>query len=311
MRDVFIGKLTELAENDPRIFLITGDLGFGVFEEFIEKYPDQFLNAGVAEQNMTGLATGMALEGRIVFTYSIGNFPIFRCLEQIRNDACYHKANVKVVSIGGGFSYGSLGISHHATEDLAVMRSLPNMTVVSPGDLWETQHATEALINTEGACYFRLDKSNAGSTGKPGEVFQIGKSRRLANGSDLTLIVIGGILGVVLKAARKLAEEGIQCRLVSMHTLKPLDEEEIFDAVDNTGGIITVEEHTVEGGLGGAIAEICMQNGRIPRLFRSIGLQGKFSSIVGTQEYLREKYGMDESSVISSVKDLFKNEQAI
>jgi transketolase len=304
MRDVFIGKLMELAENDPRLLLITGDLGFGVFDEFLEKYPDRFLNAGVAEQNMTGMATGIAMEGRIVFTYSIGNFPVFRCLEQIRNDACYHMANVKIVSIGGGFSYGSLGISHHATEDLAVMRSLPNMTIVSPGDLWETQNATEALINTEGPCYFRLDKSHACSTGRAGEVFQIGKARRLIDGNELTLMAIGGILGVVLKAAEKLEKEGIKCRVVSMHTLKPLDEDEIFDAVQNTGGIITIEEHTINGGLGGAVAELCLENGRIPQCFKRIGLQDKFSSLVGDQEFLRKNYEMDDAYIIFTVKHL-------
>ena len=138
MRDRFIKRLGEIALNDTRIMLVTGDLGFGVFDKFREQCSTQFLNAGVAEQNMTGIATGMAMEGRIVFTYSIGNFPTLRCLEQIRNDACYHNANVKIVSIGGGFSYGSLGISHHATEDLAIMRSLPDLTVVSPCGLWET-----------------------------------------------------------------------------------------------------------------------------------------------------------------------------
>ena len=126
MREHFIRRLYDLAGENPRITLVTGDLGFGVFNEFRDSFPSQFINAGVAEQNMTGLATGLALEGRIVFTYSIGNFPTLRCLEQIRNDACYHMANVKVVSIGGGFSYGALGVSHHATEDLAIMRSLPS-----------------------------------------------------------------------------------------------------------------------------------------------------------------------------------------
>ena len=135
MRDVFIKTLLEMAKEDPSIILVTGDLGFGVFNEFRKVLPNQFLNAGVAEQNMTGLATGMALEGFKVFTYSIANFPILRCLEQVRNDACYHQANVNIVAIGGGFSYGSLGFSHHATEDIAIMRSLPEISVFAPGEL--------------------------------------------------------------------------------------------------------------------------------------------------------------------------------
>src|SRR4029077_3365308 len=134
MRTAFIRTILELAESDDRIHLIVGDLGFGVVEPFMAKYPDRFLNAGVAEQNMTGIAAGLALSGKIVFTYSIANFPILRCLEQIRNDVCYHRANVKVVAVGGGFAYGSLGATHHATEDLAIMRALPEMSVVAPGD---------------------------------------------------------------------------------------------------------------------------------------------------------------------------------
>src|SRR5437870_4203198 len=139
MRDAFMARLERMAAADPRVFFITGDLGFGVVDRFAEKFPRQFLNAGVAEQNMTGLATGLALEGRVVYTYSIGNFPTLRCLEQVRNDAAYHDANVKVVAIGGGFSYGALGMSHHAMEDLAILRAIPGITVVAPGCLWEAE----------------------------------------------------------------------------------------------------------------------------------------------------------------------------
>src|SRR4051794_39462434 len=155
MRDSFIKTLCDLAERNSRIMLITGDLGFAVLDEYRRRFPRQFINAGVAEQNMTLLATGMALEGHVVFTYSIGNFPTLRCLEMIRNDAAYHNANVKVVSIGGGFSYGPLGISHHATEDLAIMRALPNVTSVSPTSLWEVAEATKAITQTPGTFFFR------------------------------------------------------------------------------------------------------------------------------------------------------------
>jgi transketolase len=139
MRDNFVRQLSDLARTDPRIFLMTADLGFKVLDGFAEEFPNQYLNVGIAEQNMIGLATGMAMQGRTVFCYSIGNFSTLRCLEQIRNDACYHEANVKVVAVGGGFSYGPLGISHHATEDLAIMRALPNMTIAVPGDQWEAR----------------------------------------------------------------------------------------------------------------------------------------------------------------------------
>jgi len=309
MRNAFIAELLELVPQDPRILLITADLGFGVFEDFARLYPKQFLNAGVAEQNMTGLATGLALDGRIVFTYSIANFPSLRCLEQIRNDASYHDANVKVVSIGSGFSYGALGISHHATEDISILRSLPGLTVVSPGDEWEVRQATRALIQTPGTCYLRLDKSKAPPTHKPGEVFEIGKARRIREGRDLTIAVTGGILEVALQAAEELSKQHrIETRILSVHTAKPLDVAALAEAARETGGILALEEHTVEGGLGGAIAEVLLELPVIPRAFARVGLRAGFSSAVGSQEYLRKLYGLDRVGVVAqALKLLGKN----
>lgn len=305
MRNAFIAELIELAVQDPRIMLITADLGFGVFEQFAKDHPKQFLNAGVAEQNMTGLATGLALEGRIVFTYSIANFPSLRCLEQIRNDAAYHDANVKVVSIGSGFSYGALGISHHATEDIAILRSLPTLTVVTPGDEWEVREATRALVAHPGTCYLRLDKSKAPPTHGPGDTFAIGKARLVRAGSDLTIATCGGVLEVALQAADTLAREhGIQCRILSVHTAKPLDVDALRSAARETGGIISLEEHTVYGGLGGAIAESLLELGEIPRRFVRMGLRGGFASAVGSQEYLRRVYGLDAPAVAAQVLEL-------
>ena len=179
----------------PNIVLITGDLGFGVLNDLRNNYPDNFINAGVAEQNMTGIATGMALEGKIVFTYSIANFPTLRCLEQIRNDACYHGVNVNIVSIGGGFSYGALGISHHATEDLSIMRSLPEITVVSPSSFWEVEQATRAIVVNKKVCYLRIDKS-AGRDLEENKLkpFVLGKSRMLTDGDACTIFVTGVFL---------------------------------------------------------------------------------------------------------------------
>jgi transketolase len=300
MRNAFIAELVEIAKLDPRIMLVTGDLGFGVFDDFARNSPRQFLNAGVAEQNMTGLATGLALEGRIVFTYSIANFPSLRCLEQIRNDAAYHDANVKVVSIGSGFSYGALGISHHATEDLAILRALPNLTVVSPADEWEVRQATRALVALPGTCYLRLDKSKAPPTHQPSDVFEIGKARVVRAGTDLTIAVSGGILEVALKAADELAKlHRIETRILSVHTVKPLDVPALEQAARETGGILALEEHTVNGGLGGAIAENLLELGVIPRRFLRVGLRGGFASAVGSQEYLRKAYGLDAPAVVA------------
>jgi transketolase len=303
MRDSFTNRLEQRAATHPNLFLITGDLGFGVLDKFEKSFPKQYLNAGVAEQNMTGLATGMALEGRIVFTYSIGNFPTLRCLEQIRNDAAYHEANVKIVAIGGGFSYGALGMSHHATEDLAILRAI-GLPVIAPGCDWEAAEAVDALIAAPGTCYLRLDRASAGSTGRTGEKFRLGVARRLREGEDLTLISTGGILGLTLSAADILAERGINCRVLSMHTVQPLDYASVVAAARETGGIVTVEEHTVHGGLGSAVAETCLDLGVAPRGFARVGLRHGFSSIVGSQEFLRAHYGVDTPAIVAAAESV-------
>jgi transketolase len=277
--------------------LITGDLGFGVLTKFRERFPRRFINAGVAEQNMTGVAVGLALEGRVVFTYSIANFATLRCLEHIRNDACYHEANVKVIAVGGGFSYGALGISHHATEDLAILRARPNMTVVAPGSRGEARQAAQALVDTPGTAYIRLDKSEEPDGVEAGAPFVLGKARLVREGSDITLASTGGVLGEAVLAARELSRHGISARVLSFHTVKPLDLESLVTAVRETGGLLTIEEHTIEGGLGGSIAESLLELGITPRFFRRMGLRAGFSSIVGTQTYLRQIYGINSNAI--------------
>jgi len=300
MRDIFIKELIKLAEKDPNITLITGDLGFGVFEEYIKKLPKQFLNAGVAEQNMTMIASGMALEGKKVFTYSIGNFPTLRCLEQIRNDVCYHNLNVKIVSIGGGFSYGSLGMSHHSTEDLSIMRALPNMVVLAPGSLEEVRQATRKIVNLKGPAYLRLDKSF--SKNKLSSAFKIGKADMVFDGDDLTMICSGGILEEAIKAVSLLKEEGIYPRLLSMHTVKPLDKKALKNAVKDTNKIITIEENNLCGGLGSAVTEYLLDEGLIPKTFKRIAINDVYSNIVGDQNFLRKKYSIDSQSIFKKIK---------
>ena len=308
MRDHFIKELSSLISEFPNIILITGDLGFGVLDDFKESFPNNFINAGVAEQNMTGIATGMALEGKIVFTYSISNFSTLRCLEQIRNDACYHELNVNIVSIGGGFSYGALGISHHATEDLSIMRSLPDITVVSPSTYWEVQKATRAIIEDKKTCYLRIDKS-AGKdvSNNPSETFVLGKPRMLIDGNDCTIFVTGGILEEVWDAHKKLKDLGYNIRIVTIHTLKPFAINAVISAAEETGGIVTIEENTLNGGLGSLISEVLLDNGVIPRKFLRIGLGPNFSSIVGSQKYLRKCYGLDSESIVLKITNLLKS----
>ncbi len=302
MRDAFLDKLTQLAAEDKDVVLLTADLGFGVFEEFESTFPGQYFNVGVAEQNMTGLAAGLALEGKKVITYSIGNFPTLRCLEQIRNDGCYHDLNITIVASGGGFSYGSLGMSHHTTEDIAILRALPAMSVVAPGTSWEAGEATEALINNNGVGYLRLDKTVADEGGV--SPFMLGGSIKYREGVDVTLIATGGILRDTIEAADSLKEQGINASVISMHSIKPIDKDAIIAAANETGGIVTVEEHNIDGGFGSAVAEACMDNGALPKLFLRIGLDDQYSSIVGSQDYLKAHYQIDSAAIVKKVKGL-------
>lgn len=295
MRDAFIAELTSLAESDPSVVLITGDLGFGVLTDFATRFPDQFVNAGVAEQNMTGLACGLALEGHKVYTYSIGNFATLRCLEQLRNDVCYHDADVTAIAVGGGFSYGQLGMSHFATEDLAILRALPNMMVVAPSDPWEARLLTRQMAAVKGPKYLRLDKGKAGLPEAPADV-SFGKVRTIREGTDLTIVTIGAILSEALKAADNLAATGIHANILSVHTLKPLDTAPIIAAANTTGAVLTVEEHSIIGGLGGAVAEALARAGA-SACFATVGLDDCYPTIVGDQDYLRAAYHMDAVAI--------------
>lgn len=304
MRDGFIKALTDNAQKNKNIMFMTGDLGFKIFDDYIKKCPGQFLNVGVAEQSMLGLAMGMSLEGKTALVYSIANFHTFRALEQIRNDLCYHNADVKIVATGGGFSYGQLGMSHHATEDLSIMRALPNMTVLTPGDAWEAHQVTEYMLNNKGPFYLSLEKSNV-DTAKKGEKFEFGKIRQIKEGNDVTLISVGGILSETVAAAESLAKENVNCRVLSVHSLKPLDKETIIKAAEETKAIITVEENSLAGGLGSAVAEILADMGS-PIELKRLGMDNVFASVVGDQQYLRAQFGLDAKSIIKQVKETIK-----
>lgn len=296
MRAAFMAEVARLAAEDPRVVFVTGDLGFGVVEDFQRSFPDQFVNAGVAEQNMTGLAAGLASCGRVVFTYSIANFPTIRALEQVRNDVCYHDLDVKIVAIGGGMAYGSLGYSHHAIEDLAIMRALPNMKVVAPGDPVEARAATRALAGMPGPAYLRLGRSGEPTVHGEDVPFEIGKAICVRPGSDVTLISTGGMLTVAVEAAQLCAAADIDVRVLSMHTVKPLDVDAIAHAVRETRLIVSLEEHSLAGGLGGAIAEAMADNNLSTRLLR-LGLPSEPTYAVGSDEYLRDHYGLAAETI--------------
>jgi transketolase len=304
MRDAFIRSLTELAAADPRIVLITGDLGFGVLTDFAARFPRQFINAGVAEQNMTMLAAGMAREGARAYTYSIANFTTLRCLEQLRNDVCYHEADVTAVAVGGGFSYGQLGMSHFATEDLAILRALPGMTVVAPSDPWSTAELTRQMRERGGPGYLRLDKGSAGAPEEPEEIV-LGRVRALRAGSDAVVFATGAIVGEALAASRQLEAEGLRVGVVDVHTIKPFDADGVAEIAGRAGVVLTLEEHTVVGGLGSAVAEACLEGGVRPRVFRRLGLADCFPTLVGDQAYLRAAHALDAAAVVEAVHAAF------
>ena len=302
MRSLFNRVLLDIAKQDERIFMILADIGYGEIEPFRDAFPDRWYNCGVAEQNMTGVACGVAMEGNIAITYSIANFPTLRCLEQIRNDACYHNANVKIVIIGGGLAYGALGVSHQATEDIAIMRALPNMVVVCPADFAEAEAATHAMIAHDGPVYYRCGYKKEPPIHAGPIDFKFGKAIQVCNGKDLTFIFTGTVGNQVTPAADALEKEGVSCRVLSMHTVKPIDGNAILAAARETGGLVVVEEHQKYGGLGGAVAEVLAEGCIAPKRFLHLALPDVYVSKVGSHEWLLDQYGLSTPRIIESVR---------
>ncbi len=304
MRDAFVRGLLREMEQDARIVLITGDLGFGVLRPVKERFPDRLINAGIAEQSMVGMAAGLAATGRKVVVYSIGNFPTLRPLEQIRNDCAYHGANVKIVCVGGGFVYGSLGMSHHATEDLAVMRAIPGITCFTPGDPVETETVVPVMFRTEGTCYLRLGRGNEPVAHKEREIkWTFPEAIRLREGKDIAILSAGGILTEAVRASETLAERGISAEIYSFPCMKPLDRQRILDLSRRFDVMITIEEGNITGGFGSAVCETAAEAGGRSRVYR-MGLKDQFTTVVGDQTYLRHVYEMDAEAIAKKAEEL-------
>jgi len=292
MRTAFITKLIELARKDDTIFLVVGDLGYSVVEPFAAEFPNRFLNAGISEQNMTGLAAGLAKEGFNVFTYSIGNFPTLRAMEQIRYDVCYHNLNVNIVSVGAGYAYGSLGVSHHATEDIGMMRSLPNMRVFSPGDPLEAQLVTEYVVHNPGPSYLRLGKAGEASIHQPNQDISITELVPviIRPNSDTVVITTGSILNYAFNFLNDNKEK--QYDLFSCPIIKPLNQQSLIALTEKYSQIITLEEHQKSAGFGSAIIEVLSDlkyEKKIENfpLVKRIAIEDVFSYLGGSQNYMR------------------------
>lgn len=309
MKKALIQTLCDLMAHNDNVYLFTGDLGYGVMNPVFEQHKDRFINAGICEQNMLSAATGMAICGNIVFVYSIGNFPTLRCMEQIRNDAAYHNANVKIVAVGGGFAYGQLGMSHHATEDVAMMRAIPNMTVLAPADSAETVEAVKLAAKIDGPVYIRLGRGGEKNINhKELDITRLMELNIIHNNSSpikIALIGSGIVMPEVEDAAISLASE-YNVLAYSLASIKPADIEVIKKVCLKNDYVFTIEEHQIIGGLGSLFAEIIAEN-NINIVFKRIGMKDQFTQVVGSPAYLRKVYTIDKEGIISTVKDTIKN----
>lgn len=303
MRKTFINTLVEEAKKDERIFLVCPDIGYSVLEVFRDQFPNRFLNVGVAEQNAISIAAGLALTGHIPYVYTIMPFAVMRPFEQIRIDVAYMNTNVRVVGVGAGFSYGAAGATHHSLEDIALMRVLPNMTVVCPGDPWEVEQAVRASVSHPGPMYLRLGKQGEPVLNDTGIGFQLGKATLIRQGDDMHLISTSNTLEMACNVAQALAEQNIQCSVTSMHTVKPLDISYVQALLDTGKPIFTIEEHYVTGGLGSAVAEVIAEVRANP-VFKRFGVRDEFSHYVGGHDFIRDKFGLNTATITRQIAEL-------
>jgi transketolase len=303
MRNAFADELTKLGNDDPRVIMLSGDIGNKLFDKFRAAHPDRFINCGVAEQNMTGVAAGLAMSGYRPVTYTITPFVTTRCLEQIRTDVCYHEAPVTIVAVGAGLAYAGLGPTHHACEDIALLRALPNMVVVAPGCEWEVRAALRAAMKQDNPVYIRMGKKGEPviHKGMP-EGFQLGKALTIETGSDVALLSAGNILPEVIEAAHHLREHGVSAEVVCFHTIKPLDEARLADVFSRYKLVLTAEEHSLIGGFGSAVAEWAVDAGVDTRKLKRVGTPDKFFKISGEQEFAREKLGLTGHQIAETVR---------
>ena len=292
-----MNALFELASHDKNLVLLTADLGYGVFEEFAQKFKGQYFNVGVAEQNMVGVATGLALSGKKVFIYSIGNFPTLRCLEQIRNSIAYHDLPVFIICMGGGYSYGSLGFSHHATEDLSIMNAIPNLSIYVPGSISESYTAFKTAYRLKKPAYIRLDKSVCP------DVKAVIKNQNFSlyfEGQSILVIGSGGLLEEAFVAREELLSE-FNIGVASLHKIKPLNIKKIIELLKRYNLVITLEENNALGGINSLISRVIAEH-RLNIDLKVIAISDRYNYVVGTQKYLRKVNKLDKTSIKKEIR---------
>lgn len=302
MRNAFADELTKLGDDDSRVVMLSGDIGNRLFDKFKAKHPARFFNCGVAEANMMGVAAGMAINGLRPVAYTITPFITTRCLEQIRTDVCYHEAPVTIVAVGAGLAYSGLGPTHHACEDIAFLRAIPNMVVICPGDAFEVRGALRAAMGQDAPVYIRMGKKGEPVVHKgPLGDFAIGKAITVAPGRDVALLSTGNMLPEAVEAAHALASAGISAEVVSFHTVKPLDADYLAQAFDRFRLVVTIEEHSLIGGFGSAVAEwLADRRGATDKLIR-IGTPDAFFKQSGEQEFAREALGLTGKQIAARI----------
>lgn len=302
MRNVFAEEITAIAQTDPRVMLLSGDIGNRLFDRFKQHARDRFINCGIAEANMMGMAAGLALNGFRPFVYTITPFTTVRCLEQIRIDVCYHKAPVIIVGTGSGLSYAELGPTHHSCEDVAILRVLPEMKVLCPADSAELRSAIAAALAQDAPIYIRLGKKGEPKVhDAPPPDFTIGRAITVRDGVNVCLLGTGNTVSLAVEAARLLEQRGISARVESFHTVKPLDEARLDEVFSTCRTIAIVEEHSRIAGLGGAVAEWALRRGgTIPRVL-TFGTPDEFPHFIGSQAYLRERFGMSPKDIADAI----------
>ncbi len=303
MRRDFVTQVLVEMERNPSIVFLTADLGFNALEKIKEKFPKRFINVGIAEQHLIGMAAGLALEGHKVIAYSIASFATLRPYEQIRNDVCYHNLDVKIIGTGGGYNYASHGVTHHTIEDVAIMNVLPHMKVISPGHSWEAREATKAMLRSTGPCYLRLGKSPGVAYENKEDVFKIGKGFVVKEGKDIVLISTGNVLDVTLATA-KLIEKNkkLSVCVISMPTLNPFDAKLVVERAQKAKGIFTIEEHSVIGGLGSMTALALFENGVSGKKFKAFGTPAdSFLKAVGDRDHLLAQVGLEPRQLTKEI----------
>lgn len=305
MRGRCLNLVHKLAKADERIVFLGSDLGFGTLKQFREELPERFIMEGINEAHAIGMAAGLAFDGRIVYVNTIATFLTRRCYEQVALDLCLHKANVRLIGNGGGMVYAPLGSTHLAIEDIAIMRALPNMAIVAVADAEEMERLMPQTVDWPGPLYIRLAKGYDPIVSDPAIPFVLGKGMEIQRGKDVLLVATGVTLGPAKEAVARLAEVGIDCGILHMHTVKPFDTELFLDMAQGVKAVISVEEHTILGGLGSAVAEVLAETpfARQPR-FKRLGIPDVFPDKYGTQNQLMGRYGIDTETIVSTAKSL-------